>query len=73
LFKSYGIKKINELIVTSNKSTDNFAGLLTSGLKPDVTRGPPVGSLWHKIMEVAFLGIQTILNAMLQTGEQKFL
>jgi hypothetical protein len=71
LYKSYKIRKINELTVTSNKSTDNFAGLLTSGLKPDVTRGPPVGPLSHKTMEVAFLGIQTVVNAMLQTGEQK--
>jgi hypothetical protein len=36
------IKKINELVVTSNKLTNNFAGQLTSGLLSDVARGPPV-------------------------------
>jgi len=27
--------------VTSNKVTSNFAGLVTSCLRPDVARGPP--------------------------------
>jgi hypothetical protein len=41
-FKSFGAKKINELVVTSNK-LNNFAGLVTSGLESDVARGLPVG------------------------------
>jgi hypothetical protein len=40
-FKSFGVKKINELVATSNKLTNNFAGLITSGLGLDVARGPP--------------------------------
>jgi hypothetical protein len=47
-FKSFGVEKINELVVTSYKLTNNFAGLITNGLGPDVARGPPVGSLWFK-------------------------
>jgi hypothetical protein len=42
-FKSFRVKKMNELIVTSNKLTNNFVGLLTSSLRPDVVRGPLVG------------------------------
>jgi hypothetical protein len=41
-FKSFGIKKTNELVVTSNKLTNKFAGLVISGLGPDVARSPPV-------------------------------
>jgi hypothetical protein len=44
-FKSFGVKKINELVVTSNKLTNNFASLVTNGLGPDVARGPPVVTL----------------------------
>jgi hypothetical protein len=33
-FKSFGAKEINTLVVTSNKLTNNFAGLVTSGLGP---------------------------------------
>jgi hypothetical protein len=36
-------QKINELVVTSKKLTNNFAGLVTAGLGPDMARGPPVG------------------------------
>jgi hypothetical protein len=35
-FKSFGMKEINELVVTSKKLTNNRAGLFTSGLGPDV-------------------------------------
>jgi hypothetical protein len=49
LFKSFGFKKINELVVTSNKLTNNFAGLVKSGLGPGVVRGPPVGPHSAKI------------------------
>jgi hypothetical protein len=42
-FKSFGAKKIKELIVLSNKLPNNFAGLIANGLVPDVARGPPVG------------------------------
>jgi hypothetical protein len=41
-FTSFGIKKINEPAVTSNKLTNNFAGLVASGLGTDVARGQPV-------------------------------
>jgi hypothetical protein len=46
-FKSFGTKKINERILTSNKLTNNFTGLVTSGLGPDVAGGPPVGPRWR--------------------------
>jgi hypothetical protein len=36
-------EKINELVVTRNKATNNFAGLITSDLGPNVARRPPVG------------------------------
>jgi hypothetical protein len=41
-FNSFGVKKIDEL-VTSNKLKNNFTGLVTSGLRSDLARGPPVG------------------------------
>jgi hypothetical protein len=41
-FKSFGVKKINELVVTSNQLTNNFADLVTSCLGQDVACGPPV-------------------------------
>lgn len=40
------MKKINEIIVTNNKYTANLAGLVTSGLRSDVARGPPVEQNW---------------------------
>jgi hypothetical protein len=42
-FKSFRGKNINEDVGTSNQLTNNFAGLVTSGLGPDVAFGPPVG------------------------------
>jgi hypothetical protein len=45
-FRSFGAKKINELVVTSKKLTNNFAGLVATGVGPDVARGPPVGPRW---------------------------
>jgi hypothetical protein len=47
-FKSFGVKKIYELVVPSNKLTDNFVGLVTSGLEPDVACRPPVGLHWSR-------------------------
>jgi hypothetical protein len=41
IFLVLGENKINELAITSNKITNNFTGLVTSGLGPDVARGPP--------------------------------
>jgi hypothetical protein len=32
IFKSFGLRKTNELVVSSNKLTHNFAGLVTSGI-----------------------------------------
>jgi hypothetical protein len=43
-FKSFGVKKTNGIVVTCNKLTNNFAGLLTSGLGLDMARRPPDGS-----------------------------
>jgi hypothetical protein len=40
---SLGSNKINELIVSSNKLTNNLAGLVTSFLESGVACGPPVG------------------------------
>jgi hypothetical protein len=41
--QTFSMKKINELLVTGNKLTYNFAGRFQSGLEMDVARGPPVG------------------------------
>jgi hypothetical protein len=41
-FKSFGVKKINELGLTCNRLTKNFAYLVTSSLRPDVAPGLPV-------------------------------
>jgi hypothetical protein len=43
---SFEVKKINKLVVTSKKLTNNFAGLAANGLGPDVARGPPVLPRW---------------------------
>jgi hypothetical protein len=48
LFSTFGMKKINEVIVTSIKLTNNLAVLATRGLEPDVARGPPVGPRLHR-------------------------
>jgi hypothetical protein len=40
--KSFGIKKVNQLTVTSYKLANNFASLITSRLGPDADRGLPV-------------------------------
>jgi hypothetical protein len=34
VFKFFGVRKINEPVVTSNKLTNNLAGLVISGLGP---------------------------------------
>jgi hypothetical protein len=39
IFKYFGVKKINEIVVTSNKLRNNVAKLVTSGLGPDVAPG----------------------------------
>jgi hypothetical protein len=39
IFGSLGVKKI---VVATRKLTNNFAGLITCSLVPDVARGPPV-------------------------------
>jgi hypothetical protein len=41
ILKSFGLRKISELVVTTYKFTNNFLVLVTSGLQPDVTRRPP--------------------------------
>jgi hypothetical protein len=45
-FKSFSEKKINELVIASNKLTNSFAGLVTSGLGLNVACRPPVGPHW---------------------------
>jgi hypothetical protein len=40
-FKYFGVNKINETAVTTKKLTNNFAGLVSSGLRPDVASRPP--------------------------------
>jgi hypothetical protein len=53
LFFGFGntnyLHAINELVVTRNKLTNSFAGVVTGGLAPDVACGPPVvyGELRH--------------------------
>jgi hypothetical protein len=42
-FKLYGENKY-ELSVSSNITTQNFAGFVTNGLGPNDAREPPVGS-----------------------------
>jgi hypothetical protein len=37
----FGVK-INKLVVANNKLTDDFVGLVTSGLVPNLDRGTPV-------------------------------
>jgi hypothetical protein len=41
-FKFFRVTKINKLVVTSNKLTNNFTGLVTSDVGPDLACGPPV-------------------------------
>jgi hypothetical protein len=43
-FGSFGVNNVglNELVVSSFKLTNNFAGLFTSGLGPDMALGQPV-------------------------------
>jgi hypothetical protein len=47
-FKSFRVKKINERVVTRNKLTNNFTGLITTGLGPDVASRLPVGPHYSK-------------------------
>jgi hypothetical protein len=39
-------------VVTSQKLTNNFAGMVTSGLESNVARGPPVGPHWLRLYSV---------------------
>jgi hypothetical protein len=50
----FGENKINELVVTSNKLTNNFTSLVTSSLGLDVALGPPVGPLCLKLSHQPF-------------------
>lgn len=42
LFKFFGVNKINELTIISNKLTNTFTGLVTSCLEPDMACVPPI-------------------------------
>jgi hypothetical protein len=46
-FKSFGVKKINQLVVTGNKLTNNFVHFITSSHGLDVACEPPVGPCCH--------------------------
>jgi hypothetical protein len=66
-FKSFGVRKINELVVIGKKLTNNFACLITSGLGPDVAHGPPVGLRWSKQLAVFTSGFSSqLMNSMEQ-------
>jgi hypothetical protein len=51
-YKSFGSKKINELVVTSSKLANNFVALVTSGLGSNVACGLSVGLYWLKLCHV---------------------
>jgi hypothetical protein len=42
IFSNPSGQKINELVITSNKLTNNYADLIMSGFEPDVARLPPL-------------------------------
>jgi hypothetical protein len=42
ILKSVGVKKLNELAVTSNNLTNNFSGLIASCTGPDMARRPRI-------------------------------
>jgi hypothetical protein len=46
IFKSSGVKKLNELAVTGVKLTSNFTGLVPSALRQNVALGPPGLPRW---------------------------
>jgi hypothetical protein len=48
-FRSFRVKKVNELVVSNNKLTNNFMVLVTTGLGLDVACRPPVGPHWIKV------------------------
>jgi hypothetical protein len=48
--KFFCIKKMNELVATGNKLTNNFADLVRSCLGPDVGREPLVVSCWYRLI-----------------------
>jgi hypothetical protein len=51
LFKSFGAKKMDELAATNKELTNNFEGLVTSGLGPHIACGPPVELQWCRPTE----------------------
>jgi hypothetical protein len=53
-FQFFGVKEIYELVATSKRLKNNFAGLVTSGLVLDIARGPLVEPRWPlKVLVVA--------------------
>jgi hypothetical protein len=48
----------NELVVTRNKLINNFAGLVTSGLGPDVACGPSLITLLYANKQEVFTAAQ---------------
>lgn len=51
-FKPFGIKKLNKLVVPSNK-LNIFAGTVRCGFGPDLTLGSPVGPSWLKVSPIS--------------------
>jgi hypothetical protein len=47
-------RKENEPVVSNSKLTNNFAGLLTSGLRPDVACRPPL--YYSELLDKGFKG-----------------
>jgi hypothetical protein len=62
-FKSSRIKKINELVITSYKLTNNFTGLVTNGLRLDVVCGLPVGPCFRRLWLYIALTDQFVIQS----------
>jgi hypothetical protein len=55
-FKYFRVNKINETAVTTKKLTNNFAGLVSSGLRPDVASRPPAAPRWLRLLSGSCIG-----------------
>jgi hypothetical protein len=58
-FKSFGINKINKLVIIIKKLTNNFAGQITNGLEPDAARGPHIMPLWFRALFINIFNVAT--------------
>jgi hypothetical protein len=75
LFKSLGIKKINELVITSNKLKNNFVGLVAVGLVLDVARGQPdIPRIVKIVIQISYSDNQSVSQSLsLSTSQSNFL